>query len=154
VKNGVFMKRILLLVACITFIGACTEDPANDSSSLGPSETFLKYHLISQSNKDFSVEESYQTQAKRDELRVKLPQYISSMKVDNVEQVKEKYLMFIGNTAKCTSLTLTTETIAADKAQLAYAVEDTCSGHTGAIQKVEMHFERGGWKIHDTELVL
>lgn len=148
------MKQILLLIALVTFIVGCAEEIADESSSLGPSETYLKYHLISQSNEDFSIEESYQTQAKVEALRAKLPQYISSMKVENVEQVKEKYLLFISNTAKCSSLTLTTETIAADKAQLAYAVEDTCSGHNGAIQKVEMHFERGGWKIHDTELVL
>ena len=83
------MKRILMLITSVIFIFGCTED-ASKESTLGPSETFLKYHLISQSNKDFSVEESYQTQAKIDELRVKLPQYISSMKVDNVDQVKEK----------------------------------------------------------------
>lgn len=143
----------MLNKSCLIAVTTCSLLACTQEQHLSASDTFLNYHELSKSNKDFSVETSFYSQTQAAKLKSKIPNYMESMKVATEGEAISKYLQFVSETAKCMNLTLLEDQQTVVSAEITYAVIDLCSGHEGATQKVSMIYE-SGWKIESTELVL
>jgi len=141
------MKLNNLLMAALIFIGGCSADKT-------PSQTYSEYNSKVISGLEFNDDKAYYTKRKVDEIELKFPQYMKKMKKSR-EEVIEFYLRFSREQAKCKELTLVSENIDGDIANLEYSQKDICGNESSAQEKQLIRMiNEGGWKIDDIEISL
>ena len=129
----------------IVSLSACREE-----ERAAPDAVYKSYYAKVIEGRTFEEDVSYHSKSRVAEIMAQLESGASGSE-EATNQIKDLYLDFSQNLAKCGDLTLREERVDEDAAQLIYDVEDTCSTGGNGELHIQMVYE-DGWKIASDEL--